>query len=384
MRNRIVLFVPSFETGGVERNATFFANEMIKKGFAVELIYCRKMDRWFSKLDPMVKKTKIGPLRNLPFIHERLSDAIYMLSFGLMHLSILKRRHHLALVAFQSNVVAIILAKMLDIPIAVRLSNHFSSTDHEQSKLRYLSEIAKKYFYRKSDFVVANSEELARDYAKVLGCSVITIYNPVDIDWVIRQSREDVLESPFSNKRIPIVISVGRLVKQKNYKLLIRAFAKVLKTRKCNLVLVGEGNERMELSSLARELDIENYVYFMGFKDNPYKYIFRSDLFVLSSNYEGMPNVLVEAIACDVSVISTRCLTGPEEILDHGQGGILCACNDINELANAILLALENEKVSLQHKKHAKNSIAKYKIENISKNYGELVNDLFGNRSGHL
>ena len=334
--SRIVLFVPSFEKGGVERNAVFFANAIVERGFDLTLLYCRKQEGWFDRLDSNVEVFKVGGGLRFPGVHERITDAVKMIAFAPLALFRMKRKQRLALISFQSNVVAIVLAKLLFLPVAVRLSNHYSSIDNEKSLLRTVSELGKKLFYRWADIVVANSSELAKDYAEILGREVITIHNPIDFDLIDKLRNEEVAEDIFSNKKHPIVIGAGRLSKQKNFELLIKAMAEVVKDVPCDLVIIGEGAERERLKALVSKLNLVDHVHLIGHRSNPYKYFNGSDLFVLSSKYEGMPNVLIEAIACGLPAVSTRCQSGPSEILMNGAGGNLVELDDVAELAGAI------------------------------------------------
>jgi glycosyltransferase involved in cell wall biosynthesis len=374
---RIVLFVPSFEKGGVERNAVFFANAMVELCFDLTLLYCRKQDGWFDRLDSKVELLKVGGDFRIPGVHERITDAVKMLFFAPLALQKMKRKQRLALVGFQSNVVAIFLARLLFLPVAVRLSNHYSSIPNEKSLLRKISELGKILFYRWADIVVANSSELAKDYAKFLGREVITIHNPIDFN-LIEKLRIDIIpEQLFQNKKRPIVIGAGRLSKQKNFKLLIEAIAKVEKEVPCDLVIIGEGAERQRLEALVRKLSLDDYVHLIGHRDNPYKYFSSSDLFVLSSSYEGMPNVLIEAIASGLPVVSTRCQSGPNEILDYGSGGLMCNCNDANDLARNILFALTNKDRVNEMRIHAKNGVRRYEISKITDKYQDMVEKVF-------
>ena len=377
MSRRIILFVPSFEKGGVERNAVFFVNAMVKRGFDLTLLYCRKQDGWFDRLDTKVETLEIGRGLKIPAVHERITDAVKMLLFAPLALHKLKRKQRLVLVSFQSNVVAIFLAKLLFLPVAVRLSNHYSSISSEKSLLRKTSEFGKKLFYRWADIVVANSSELAKDYAEILGREVITIHNPIDFDLIEALRKEKIQESIFTAKKRPIVIGAGRLSKQKNFEVLIEAIAKVVFEVPCDLVIIGEGAERQRIEALVSKLKMRDYVHLIGHRDNPYKYFSSSDLFVLSSNYEGMPNVLIEAIACGLPAVSTRCQSGPSEILDYGAGGFLCNCNDANDLARNILSALTNKDCINDKQIHSKNGIQRYEISKIAGKYKDLVEKIF-------
>jgi glycosyltransferase involved in cell wall biosynthesis len=135
---------------------------------------------------------------------------------------------------------------------------------------------------------------------------------------------------------------VGRLDKQKDFPTLIRAFAQVKQQLPARLMILGEGQDRKLLSDLVQELGLEKDVALPGFVDNPFAYMKRSALFVLSSLYEGLPTVLIEAIAVGTPVVSTDCKSGPAEILENDRYGKLVPVGDIPAMAQAIINALEN------------------------------------------
>ena len=272
---------------------------------------------------------------------------------------------------------AIILAKIISVQIIVRLSNHYSLVSNEKSLLRNISEISKRVFYKWADFVVANSSELARDYKKKLGCNIKTIYNPINFNLINRMGKEKIKEPLFKIKKRPIVIGAGRLVKQKNFELLIKALAKVVAKISCDLVIIGEGSERHRLQSLINKLDLRKNVWLLGHRNNPYKYFFKGDLFVLSSKYEGMPNVLVEAIACGLPAVSTRCKSGPTEILKNGMCGKLVPISDVSCLANAIKDSLTNISATKLKYKMAKAHLSMYEEKNIFAQWFKLCKRVF-------
>ncbi len=138
------------------------------------------------------------------------------------------------------------------------------------------------------------------------------------------------------------MLGVGRLSAQKNCPLLIRAVAKVRRQRPVRLLILGEGDDRAALEALVRDLDLTDCVGLPGFVDNPFAYMRHAQLFVLSSDWEGLPTVLIEALACGCPVVSTDCPSGPLEILDGGTYGALVPMRDEDSLADAILASLEN------------------------------------------
>ena len=301
MNKKIFIFIPSFESGGVERNTVIVANSMIQKGNDVFVVYCRKIDAQFSKLDKGIKEIKLNRLSFLPFIHERIVDAVSAILFGFFVLrKIIDSKS--VMISFQSNIVAIILAKLLNFRVIVRLSNHYSNVDFEKGGLRKVSEYLKKILYKKANVVIANSQELADDYSKLLGCPVEVIYNPIDFDIVNDKAEELITDEIFTKKNKPIILSIGRLSIQKNFDFLIKSFAQSIKKVDAYLVIIGEGNQRKKLEELIKDLNLEKNVFLVGYRGNVFPYLKKSDVFVLSSFYEGMPNALIEAVALKVHI----------------------------------------------------------------------------------
>jgi glycosyltransferase involved in cell wall biosynthesis len=138
-------------------------------------------------------------------------------------------------------------------------------------------------------------------------------------------------------------LGVGRLTKQKNFPLLIHAFVKVRQKKTCRLVILGDGELRSEIEILINNFGIHDDVLLPGFQENPFAWMSASSVFVLSSDWEGLGNVLIEAMACGTPVVSTDCPSGPSEILEGGKWGRLVAVGDVDSLSKAILDTLLDE-----------------------------------------
>jgi len=372
VRGDVMLFLPAFESGGVERNAVYFANGMVENGFGVCLLYCRSTPEWFSRLDGRVRKVRIAARLRTTLLPARVVDAVNML-WARSEIARVRSAGPAAIVSFQSNVVAIVLARSCRTPVAVRISNHYDSVAIEGSWLRGLAEISKRLLYRFADVVFANSAELAADYARLLRRSIGTIPNPIDLDEVAVLADAAVADEPFVHKRQPIIVSAGRLVPQKNFPLLLQAVARVVQLEPCQLVILGEGSERNNLERLVGELQLQGVVHLPGNRPNVYRYFRRSDLFVLSSSYEGMPNAVIEAIACGLPVVATRCKTGPAEILCNGDGGRLVPINDSEQMAEAILRSLTDKDDTVQRQQVALQGLHRYERAKVIRQYVAMV-----------
>ncbi|WP_019378052.1 glycosyltransferase [Virgibacillus halodenitrificans] len=211
-------------------------------------------------------------------------------------------------------------------------------------------------FYKLTSQVIALSdgvkENIVKRY-KVKPNKITVIYNPVDLENISRNINDGyipekhrlIFESPGK-----VIVTAGRLVKDKDHHTLLEAFAKARKQVNIKLVLLGEGELQEELKLKAKELQIIDQVYFVGFQLNPYIYFQKADLFVLSSIREGFGHVLAEALATGTPVISTRCEPGAGEVLNYGEFGRMCEVKDTDEMASLIIELLnldENSREAL-------------------------------------
>jgi glycosyltransferase involved in cell wall biosynthesis len=202
-----------------------------------------------------------------------------------------------------------------------------------------------RWLYPKAYKVVAVSQGVAADTARFYRLpldKVEFIYNPVVTPELISLSMQPVEHPWFSPGEPSVILGVGRLTRQKDFSTLLRAFALVRRERPMRLVIVGDGEERARLCALAHQLGIDEDVLLAGFDANPYRYMRRASVFVLSSRWEGLPSVLIEAIACGTPVVSTDCPSGPREILEDGKWGKLVPVGDPDKLAEAIIDTLDN------------------------------------------
>ncbi|HYW79887.1 MAG TPA: glycosyltransferase, partial [Thermoguttaceae bacterium] len=210
---------------------------------------------------------------------------------------------------------------------------------------RILRALRRRY-YPWADAIVAVSDGVADELAFVARIPrerIRVIYNPVMRPQLREAMREPVDHPWFDEGQPPVLLAAGRLRPQKDFPTLIRAFAQVRRSRPLRLVILGEGTQRQELEELVRRLGLESYVSMPGFVANPYAYMARSSLFVLSSNREGLPGALIEAMCCGTPVIATDCPAGPREILCDGRFGQLIPIGEVDTMAQAIRKVLDEQ-----------------------------------------
>lgn len=241
-----------------------------------------------------------------------------------------------------ANLVAIWAKRIARSParVAVRQANTLSRTESAASGTRKLIPYLVRHTYRWADEVIAVSDGVARDLAAAARLPIrrIRVFpNPVVSPELLAAAREPVQHPWFHDGAPPVVLGVGRLTRQKDFATLIRAFARVRQWREARLVILGEGSERPMLEGLARTLGLEDDVALPGFIPNPFAYMARASAFVLSSAWEGLPAVLIQALAVGAPVIATDCESGPREILGDGRFGRLVPVGDEAAIARAIL-----------------------------------------------
>ena len=205
-----------------------------------------------------------------------------------------------------------------------------------------------RFLYNQSDAIVAVSQAMKdelRELMPEVESKLHLIHNFIDIDQINILSEEPVdhpwLQEDFD---IPIMLSAGRLSNQKNWPVLLRAFADVVAKRDLRLIILGEGEKRNEIENLIEELGIQDKISMPGFKQNPFSWMAKAEIFALSSDAEGFPNVLVQALNCGCKVISSDCGSGPREILEQGKWGRLFKVGDVEDLSNKILFSLQQDK----------------------------------------
>jgi glycosyltransferase involved in cell wall biosynthesis len=200
-----------------------------------------------------------------------------------------------------------------------------------------------KRLFPLADEIVAPSTGVAEDVAAVAGIRrdrIAMIYNPVFGPSLLNEAAAEINDPWLAEGNIPVIVAAGKLKRQKDFPTLLRAFARIRKALPSRLIILGQGPERASLLELAEELGVAEDVAFPGQVRNPYVYYRRAACFVLSSEWEGLPTVLIEAMACGCPVVSTACPSGPSEILENGRFGSLVPVGDDRQLAKAVLETL--------------------------------------------
>lgn len=333
-RRRLAIFIPSFRGGGAERVMVTLARGFAKRGALVDIVVAQNEG-------PNAPPAGAG-LRIVDLRAKRVLAAIP----GLVRYLRRESPDVMASALPHANVVAVWARDLARSATRIVLTEHNTASLLAAHAVRARARLLPRFMrhaYPRADALVAVSDGVARDLAQIVGIdrsAVKRIYNPVVHPGLLRLADGDVGHPWFARPEPPVVLGVGRLTAQKDFSTLIQAFAEVRGRRPLRLAILGEGEERGRLEALARELRVQEDVALPGFVENPYPYMRHAALFALSSRWEGLANVLVEALACGTAVVSTDCPSGPAEILEQGRHGRLVPVGDAHALAEAIEMSL--------------------------------------------
>lgn len=285
---------------------------------------------------------------------------------------------------FDSSLLALI-AKLMDKGrLKVCCSDHCTLTQELRNFLPWTYLILPRFLYKVADAYIAVSDGVRNDLIEHYGLSaskIVTIYNGIDVETVRRHSVEPLenkLECLLAQDGNYKIVTVGRLSAPKGYAYLLKAFQIVVSHVPCRLVLIGEGELGVELKLLAKDLGIADKVLFLGWQKNPFNIMASCDLFVMSSGWEAFPNVLIEAMATGLPIVSTDCPTGPSEALDHGKYGVLVPVNDPLALADSIVKILKNDSLMTSLRESGPNRARKFDIRDMITSYEKLLDEVVG------
>jgi glycosyltransferase involved in cell wall biosynthesis len=370
---RIALLLPNLAGGGAEACMLRTADALLRRGFQVDLVLCERAGPLLSDVPPAARVIELLPAP-MPLARAfalaadpaglRAMLAPILLAWRppkhLPHLPRLVRYLRAerpdALFAAMSmpNLLAVWARRLAGVPTRVLVSerNTLSSMIGVSRRWRdrYLPGLL-GHAYLMADGVVAVSDGVADDLARQSGLTrarIATVYNPVITAELAAMAGQPVAHRWFVSGAPPVVLGVGSLSARKDFPTLVRAFARLRAARDCRLVILGQAasprkteEQQAELMALASSLGVAADVDLPGFVANPFAYMARAGVFVLSSAFEGLPGALIQALACGCPVVSTDCPSGPAEILDGGRFGAIVPVGDDRAMAAAIAATLD-------------------------------------------
>lgn len=372
---RLLFLLPSFTFGGAERTSLNLLKSIDKTRFRVCLVTSRNIfeffqhveienflpledlgiDIWYNNFNRFIQDTK----RVASLLGKESPD----LAFGMLHYP----SSLLVLAKKMNNLELKVIASPRG-PFSAYIE-HFEHDFHRKLFLKRTFSFCCKYA---DGLVVAShgmKDECISDFS-VDSTKITIIPNSIDFNDIQKKCEEP------TDERIPcgplLIATSGRLEKEKNHTLLLKAFAEVRKYKDTKLIIIGDGTERENLQRFVHELGIQENVIFTGYQTNPYKYLKSCDIFVHTCLFEGFSNSIIEAMACRVPVIATACPYGPRDIIEHGENGFLIPVNDENGLINTLLSLVDNKELRDSITQRAFKKVMEFSVDSMKDKYEEL------------
>jgi len=351
MKKKILFIVPSMRGGGSERVISIILKHLSREKFDITLALLKKEGKYLDDLptdikiiDLEVTQARFALVKIIKLILSQKPDIVFS-TLGYLNILISIIRpffsKNIKFIARESSIVSI---------------------QNKQEKYPKLFDFLFKNFYKNFDLIISQSNYMKNDLVQnynIDSDKIEVINNPIDLENISKLSNEKL------DEKIEL-LAVGRLDKNKNFKDIIT----ILPNLNFTLTILGEGKEKESLLNLAKQLKVEDRVKFLGFQSNPYKYMKNAKVLILTSKYEGFPNVILEANACGTPIVAYDCAGGTAEIVENGVNGYLVECGDINELKKQI-------KITSRYK-WDKNSIinqinSKYSSQKIILKYEKIL-----------
>ncbi len=371
-RSTVLFVIPSLVGGGAEHMLSHLLHHMDRRRFRMLVAVFDRKGVYLDQIPKDISLISLGKKNRFSV-------------FGMIvKLARLYRKSRIdTVLSFMEYAGFVSLAARLIVfpkpKVIASFHNVFQYTiDHE--RFGKFKSLLIRFLYPRASAVVAVSEGVKKELVSIPGMDanrIHVIQNGCDLADIKRQALEPVNDGRFSKQsRNPVILTCGRLDHSKNQSLLIDAFSLVNRKFEAKLIIMGEGPERENLKARIRELGLEDRVTFLGYKKNPFKYMARSDVFVLSSETEGFAMVIIEAMACGIPVVSTQCPCGPGEIITPGDNGFLVPMRDAPGLASAISRLLEDPALRRRITAAAENRARDYDIRSTAVKYEALFKDI--------
>ena len=362
-QKKLLIFMPSIEMGGVEKNLFIISNFLSSKFDKVKFITSSDNTQNLDKKIQIVK-FKIPLL----FFNKRIFKIIF--SCILLIKEIIKCKN-VIIISFQGNLYSILIAKIFGVKIITRLNSSPSGWIKNFLKKKIFSKI-----YSFSNLIIVNSFEFKREIWSQFKLRSICIYNPLNKKEIIQKAKLSIKKNPFDIKNGIKIMNIGRLVDQKDHLTLLKSINEIKNRIKVQLIIIGQGKCENLLINYIKKKNLNKNIKIIAYKKNPYPYLNCCDLFILTSKYEGLPNVLLEAITLKKFIISSDCPTGPKEILNNGKGGILFKTGSYKELAKKIILFSKNAKSNKTKIDYAYSTLKRYNDKKNLNLYLKKINEL--------
>ena len=360
---RLIIFMPSMDGGGVEKNLIIISNFVSKYIKHITLItFDDNFNNKFSKKIKIIKFKKKTKKKFSKYFK-------YIVCLFILAKQILSNKKTLVL-SFQANIYCLILSKFLGFDAIIR-----SNSAPQGWTKNFIKKFIFKIFFKFAKKIIVNGEDFKKVIDKEYNIKSVVIYNPLNIEEIKKKSKEKVNLNFFKNNDSLRIINIARFTDQKDHLTLLKAFRDVSKLIKTKLLIMGYGINKEKIYNFILSNNLNHIVKVIPFQSNPYKYLRRSDLFILTSLYEGLPNVLLEAMTLKKFIISSNCPTGPKEILKNGKLGMLFKMKNYKQLKKKIIVFNNNKKTYKKKINKAYTSLERFNYSKNCNKYLKLINE---------
>jgi glycosyltransferase involved in cell wall biosynthesis len=357
----LIIFCPSIEYGGVEKNLYTISNYLSKK-LKLNIVTANNDKKKFFNKEINFYSPSSSFWNNSPRILKTLICFIILLN------NFYKK--NVKIISFQSNAFAIIIAKILRAKIIIR-----SNTSPESYSKNFIKRYILKIIFQKADKIILNSKKFKKKFDSFYNVKSEIIYNPsYNLKNLNNLAKEKIKDKFFKDKIFLKIINIARLTNQKNHLTLLKAI-KICSDKKLKIkvMIIGSGYEKKRINNFIKLNKLTDTIKLMGYIQNPLPYIRQANIFALTSNYEGLPNVLIEALSQKKIIVSSNCPTGPSEILLNGRGGYLFKVNNHIQLAKIIINISKNIKHAKRKSEIGFNALKRFSYEKNCNKYYNLI-----------
>ena len=360
-KKKLILFMPSMEGGGVEKNLIIIANYLAKNIKNISLItFDKKFNNRFDKKINIINSNYSNKKKYSKYFK-------YLISICMLIKEISGYKQSLVF-SFQANIYVIILSIFFNFKIIARSNSSPSGWGNNVIK-KYLF----KFFFKYAKKIVVNSHHFKKEFQNVFNVKTLLIYDPLDKSEILKKSKKFLNFKFFDDAGSLKIINIARFTDQKDHITLLKSFEIVVREKKSKLLIMGYGNNKEIINDFIKEKKLNDNIKVIDFQDNPYNYLNKADIFVLTSKFEGLPNVLLEAQVLKKFIISSDCPTGPKEILKSGKYGDLFEVGDYKNLAKQILKFNKRSKIYRSKIKLAYNSLDRFDYSKNCKKYLNII-----------
>ena len=360
----LVLFLPDLSGGGGERITLTLGQELAERGLEVDLVVGRASGPLLHEVPPRLNLVDL----DRPHLRAALPDLARYLR--------VRRPQWIMPTVDHANVLGSLAARLSrsDTKVVLRPSTTLSvRAECASSTVDRLQFALSRHCYRSADAIVACSRGMADDLTAY--CSLpegrVAVIPNASVVPDLQDRASSVPDHPwFATDQPPVVLGVGRLDHPKDFPLLVRAFAAARKQRHARLILLGDGPQRDLLEDLAHDLGVADDVALLGHVANPYPFMAHATVFALASTREGLPGVLIEAMACGAPVVATDCPSGPREILADGAYGRLTPVGEVAPLATALVETIDDPRPA------PSSALDRFDAKTVADAYLELLNEV--------